>query len=340
MSGRGATSLWMGDIDQYMDERVIAEAFSMMGEHVLSVKLIKDHKTGLNRNFCFVELTSKESVNLALRRLTGLPLPNYPTKRFKLNYSLRDQNPAGTQAQAEAGSTPSPYGREYSVYVGGLNSSTTDDELVAVFAHYKSIKEAKIVRDEGKNSKGFGFVRFFTEMDQEAAIQQMNGAVGPMGVTLKVDRAMPKRELTSSFAPSGGPMSTGAAVSALAAQYHNPQYPYQGGIDPYAGQAPIAPQQGYQPPQHPAPQASQPSQPIQPSQPSQPKPAQQQQAPPQPPAKHEDDDEALEEHSAPVNMVATNLAFIQANQDFYRQLAESRWHPVTSYSTTITELCQ
>ena len=46
------------------------------------------------------------------------------------------------------------------------------------------------------------------------------------------------------------------------------------------------------------------------------------------------------DHSAPVNMVATNLAFIQANQEFYQELADSRWHPITSYTATLDEVCQ
>ncbi|XP_071498691.1 tRNA selenocysteine 1-associated protein 1-like [Diadema antillarum] len=315
MSGRGASSLWMGDIDAYMDERVINEAFSMMGEHVMAVKLLKDHKTGQNRNYCFVELTSKEAVNLALRRLNGLPLPNYPAKRFKLNYSLRDHNAAQTQMQADAGSTPSPYGREYSVYVGNLSTSTTDEELLSVFRHYKSIKEAKIVRDDNQKSKGFGFVRFYTEMDQEAAILQMNGAVGPLGVTLKVDKAMPKREIRE-YGAGTASLSSGSTAAVGAQQQGYPgQYPYQQGTEPY-GQT-----HGQQYNQYPSTQ----NQDDKSNQQSR---------------KQEEDDEALEEHSTPVNMVATNLAFIQANQDFYQKLAESRWQPVTSYTATIEQICK
>ncbi|XP_063968059.1 tRNA selenocysteine 1-associated protein 1-like [Lytechinus pictus] len=337
MAGRSASSLWMGDIDQYMDERVIAEAFSMMGEHVLSVKLLKDHKTGQNRNYCFVELTSKEAVPLALRKLTGLPLPNYPAKRFKLNYSLRDQgNTFQTAGQAAPSSTPSPYGKEFSIYVGNLNTSTTDEELLALFSHYKSIKEAKIVRDDSQNSKGFGFVRFFNDTDQEAAIMQMNGAVGPMGVTLKVDRAQPKNRDMNSGGTTGGmmPMASGATIAAYANQYQTTQYPYQGGMDPYSaysqmGQQMPQQQQAYQPPVQATPTPAQQTPTSHPAQ-----------QPAAAAAKNEEDDETLEDHSAPVNMVATNLAYIQANQDFYKKLAESRWHPITSYSATIEEVCK
>eukprot|EP00057_Strongylocentrotus_purpuratus_P034087 XP_793862.3 PREDICTED: tRNA selenocysteine 1-associated protein 1 [Strongylocentrotus purpuratus] len=323
-----------------MDERVIAEAFSMMGEHVMSIKLLKDFKTGQNRNYCFVELTSKEAVALALRKLIGLPLPNYPAKRFKLNYSLRDQNtmpfpqPGGQGTPGPSAHVP--YSKEYSIYVGGLNTSTTDEELLALFAHYKSIKEAKIVRDEGTRSKGFGFVRFFNEMDQENAIMQMNGAVGPMGVTLKVDKAMPKREINVSGGGGPMPMSTGAAVAALASQYaqNAQQYPYQSGVDPYAAYPQMAQQQqAYQP--HHQPQVQQAPHATPAPQTQTPQPVAQ-----PPAAKTEDEDEVLEDHSAPVNMVATNLAYIQANQDFYKKLAESRWHPVTSYTATLEEVCK
>uniref|UniRef100_A0A8D0L7M4 RRM domain-containing protein n=1 Tax=Sphenodon punctatus TaxID=8508 RepID=A0A8D0L7M4_SPHPU len=41
-----AASLWMGDLEPYMDENFISRAFATMGELVLSVKVIRNRLTG------------------------------------------------------------------------------------------------------------------------------------------------------------------------------------------------------------------------------------------------------------------------------------------------------
>ncbi|KAL4667401.1 hypothetical protein H8959_006090 [Pygathrix nigripes] len=41
-----AASLWMGDLEPYMDENFISRAFATMGETVMSVKIIRNRLTG------------------------------------------------------------------------------------------------------------------------------------------------------------------------------------------------------------------------------------------------------------------------------------------------------
>lgn len=43
---------------------------------------------------------------------------------------------------------------------------------------YPNLKTAKVVTDNGGESRGYGFVRFYEEKDQADALRSMQGAVG------------------------------------------------------------------------------------------------------------------------------------------------------------------
>jgi hypothetical protein len=61
------------------------------------------------------------------------------------------------------------------LFIGGLAWHTTDEALRQGFERYGRIDEAIVVKDRDTNrSRGFGFVRFSTESEAEAAKQGMN----------------------------------------------------------------------------------------------------------------------------------------------------------------------
>ncbi|XP_050993072.1 tRNA selenocysteine 1-associated protein 1 isoform X4 [Labeo rohita] len=79
-------SLWMGNLEPYMDEEFISRAFAHMGETVIRVRIIRDKITGQNAGYGFVELMDETSVERCLRKVNGKPLPGAtPLKRFKLS---------------------------------------------------------------------------------------------------------------------------------------------------------------------------------------------------------------------------------------------------------------
>ena len=53
-------SLWVGDIEQWMDEAFLKEQFGKKGE-VLKVKIIRDKDTDIPVGFGFVEFDSHET---------------------------------------------------------------------------------------------------------------------------------------------------------------------------------------------------------------------------------------------------------------------------------------
>ncbi|XP_077599845.1 tRNA selenocysteine 1-associated protein 1-like isoform X2 [Stigmatopora nigra] len=85
------STLWMGNLDAYMDEKFITRAFSTMGEQAVSVRIIRSKVTGpaLSTSalgYCFVEMADEATAERCLRKINGKPLPgSSPPTRFKLN---------------------------------------------------------------------------------------------------------------------------------------------------------------------------------------------------------------------------------------------------------------
>ena len=62
------------------------------------------------------------------------------------------------------------------LFVGSLAYATTDDSLQAFFATIAPVKSARVItdRDTGR-SKGFGFVEFEDEANNEKAVKELDG---------------------------------------------------------------------------------------------------------------------------------------------------------------------
>lgn len=56
------------------------------------------------------------------------------------------------------------------VFVGGISSTTTEEELCQLFKKYGNVKDTKIIVDRAGVSKGYGFVTF--ESEDEAKLLQ------------------------------------------------------------------------------------------------------------------------------------------------------------------------
>ncbi|MDJ0575003.1 MAG: RNA-binding protein [Xenococcaceae cyanobacterium MO_234.B1] len=79
-----------------------------------------------------------------------------------------------------------------SIYVGNLDYSLEQDDLLKVFSEYGSVKRVHVPSDrETGRKRGFAFVEMETEEEEAAAISALDGAEW-MGRTLKVNQARPR----------------------------------------------------------------------------------------------------------------------------------------------------
>ena len=62
------------------------------------------------------------------------------------------------------------------LFIGSLAYATTDDSLKAFFEQIGEVASAKVITDrESGRSKGFGFVEFVNEDDNQKAVDQLDG---------------------------------------------------------------------------------------------------------------------------------------------------------------------
>ena len=80
------------------------------------------------------------------------------------------------------------------LFIGSLAYATTDDSLKAHFEQIGEVSSARVItdRDSGR-SKGFGFVEFTDEANNQKAVDQLNGKELD-GRTINVDIARPKED--------------------------------------------------------------------------------------------------------------------------------------------------
>jgi cold-inducible RNA-binding protein len=88
---------------------------------------------------------------------------------------------------------------QQNLFIGSLAYATSDDSLKAHFEQIGPVASARVItdRDTGR-SKGFGFVEFENEDDNQKAVDQLNGKELD-GRTINVSLAKPKEDR-----PAGG----------------------------------------------------------------------------------------------------------------------------------------
>ncbi|NP_001275480.1 DNA binding protein ACBF-like [Solanum tuberosum] len=199
-------TIWIGDLQQWMDENYLHSCFSHAGE-VISVKIIRNKQTGQSERYGFVEFNTHAAAEKVLQSYNGTMMPN-AEQPFRLNW-----------AAFSAGEKRAETGSDFSIFVGDLASDVTDTMLRDTFAsRFPSVKGAKVVVDANTgHSKGYGFVRFGDESERSRAMTEMNGiycSSRPMRVGVATPKKPSAQQQFSSQAVilSGGYASNGSAT--------------------------------------------------------------------------------------------------------------------------------
>ncbi|KAH7569550.1 hypothetical protein JRO89_XS06G0182800 [Xanthoceras sorbifolium] len=156
-------TLWIGDLQYWMDENYVSTCFASTGE-VVSVKVIRNKQTGQVEGYGFIEFVTRAAADRALQAYNGTPMPN-GEQNFRLNW-------ASFSAGERRDETP-----DFTIFVGDLAADVTDYMLQETFrARYQTVKGAKVVIDRlTGRTKGYGFVRFSDENEQLRSMNEMNG---------------------------------------------------------------------------------------------------------------------------------------------------------------------
>ncbi|OIW00060.1 hypothetical protein TanjilG_26397 [Lupinus angustifolius] len=187
-------TLWIGDLQYWMDENYLYTCFAHTGE-VASVKVIRNKQTSQSEGYGFIEFTSRAGAERVLQSYNGTIMPN-GGQNFRMNW-----------ASFSAGERRHDDSPDYSIFVGDLAADVTDYHLQETFrARYSSVKGAKVVIDRlTGRTKGYGFVKFGDESEQIRAMTEMQGV------------------LCSTRAMRVGPASNKNPTTQPKAPYQNPQ---------------------------------------------------------------------------------------------------------------------
>jgi len=131
------TTLWMGELEPWMDENYVRQSWYTLGEQV-NVKFIRDKFTGANAGYCFVDFVSNAAAVKALSTVNGTVIPG-TNRVFKLNWA----------SGGGLGDRPrDDRGPEFSIFVGDIGPEVTEWMLVSLFQQrYPTCKSAKIMTD-------------------------------------------------------------------------------------------------------------------------------------------------------------------------------------------------
>ncbi|KAK5658923.1 hypothetical protein OQA88_1738 [Cercophora sp. LCS_1] len=213
-SSDAAKTLWMGEMEGWMDENFVKQAFNTLLGETVQVKVIRDRNSG-NAGYCFVEFTSAEAANKALG-LTGTPVPN-SSRVFKLNWA----SGGGLVDRRD------DRGPEFSIFVGDLGPEVNEFVLVSLFqSRFPSCKSAKIMTDAMTGqSRGYGFVRFSDEGDQQRALIEMQG-VYCGNRPMRISTATPKTRSHNQYGHTQAPnhMTPPVAGHAVPMGWGAPQF--------------------------------------------------------------------------------------------------------------------
>ncbi|MEM8640469.1 MAG: RNA-binding protein [Cyanobacteria bacterium P01_G01_bin.54] len=81
-----------------------------------------------------------------------------------------------------------------SIYVGNLSYDVTREDLNEVFGEYGAVRRVSLPTDrQTGRPRGFAFVEFREEGDEEKAIEELDGAEW-MGRSIKVNKARPREQ--------------------------------------------------------------------------------------------------------------------------------------------------
>lgn len=156
-------SLWLGDLPQWIDEAFLLGIFAGTNQ-LVSVKLIRNRATGASEGYAFLEFRTHEAADTILKTYNGHPIPNTDLI-FRLNWAAYGVGKA------------QPAGEDFSLFVGDLAPDVSDMILQEYFRQfYPSVRSAKVITDAiTGRSKGYGFVRFGSDIERDRALGEMNG---------------------------------------------------------------------------------------------------------------------------------------------------------------------
>jgi polyadenylate-binding protein len=201
------TNLYVKQFPLSWDEAAVKALFEPFGA-IANVAVNRDQDNKV-RGFGFVNFADHESAVKALAELNNKTIED-PTGSFELYVSRAQKK---TERTREIKSRIDALNQErvskyqgMNLYVKNISDSITDEAFREGFATFGTITSARIMKDDAKVSKGFGFICYSSPEEATRAVTEMNGKVlgnKPIVVTLHQRREQRRAHLAATYAPQG-----------------------------------------------------------------------------------------------------------------------------------------
>lgn len=150
-------TLYVGGLDDQCSEAILWELFTQAGP-VLNVHMPKDRITGHHQGYGFVEFSSEEDAEYAIKIMNMVKLYGRPLRANKASAHQKNQDIGAN------------------IFIGNLDPDVDEKLLYDTFSAFGSILQPpKMMRDSGNNPRGYAFINYASFEASDAAIEAMNG---------------------------------------------------------------------------------------------------------------------------------------------------------------------
>ncbi|KAG2317882.1 hypothetical protein Bca52824_021004 [Brassica carinata] len=227
-SGDGASpgKIFIGGLHKDTTNTEFNKHFGKYGEITDSV-IMRDRHTGLPRGFGFITFADPSVVDQVIEDTHV-----FNGKQVEIKRTI----PKGAGSGGGGGNQSKDF-KTKKIFVGGIPSAVTEDELKDFFAKYGTIVEHQIIRDHETNrSRGFGFVIFDSEEVVDELLSKGN-MVDMADTQVEIKKAEPKKSSTNRSPPSYGshPRGRSSFNDSYGGGYSGPYGGFDGGYGPPPG---------------------------------------------------------------------------------------------------------
>ncbi|KAJ9153970.1 hypothetical protein P3X46_027352 [Hevea brasiliensis] len=215
-SGDGASpgKIFIGGLAKDTTYATFNKHFGKYGEITDSV-IMKDRYTGQPRGFGFITYADPSVVDKVIEDTHIINGKQVEIKRT-----------------IPKGSGQSKDFKTKKIFVGGIPSSVTEDELKNFFSKYGKVVEHQIIRDHETNrSRGFGFIIFDSEEIVDEMLSEGN-MIDVAGTQVEIKKAEPKKASNPPPAPAYGSNSRGRTYNDSFGGFGGSYGVFDGGFGP------------------------------------------------------------------------------------------------------------
>lgn len=195
-------SIFVGDLASDVTDALLQETFAAKYPSVKGAKVVIDSNTGRSKGYGFVRFGDENEKSRAMTEMNGAYCLSRPMRigvatpkkssGYQQQYSSQALVLAGGHASIGATSQGSQAheSNNSTIFVGGLDSDVSDEDLRQAFSQFGEVVSVKI-----PGGKGCGFVHFADRKNAEHAMQELNGTtIGKQSVRLSWGRSTANKQ--------------------------------------------------------------------------------------------------------------------------------------------------